>query len=276
MVERRNAAIKMPIAEVGAAREAQRRSRPGRSDLRCPQCRMSGSLKERFSALRTLRPFIAMVWRASPSLMATSLSLRLVRALVPVVALYIGKLIIDDVVRLVQMPGRPSKPRRLAGERRAAVAGRVVAGRVCARRAVGRADPRRVAGRGLLAERVTNASSVSLMEHAATLDLEDFEDAEFQDQLERARRQTSGRLTLMAQLLAQAQVAGDGGELRRRPAGLCAVADRAAGGGAAAGVPGRAALQCPDLHARLRPHARSGASSTMCARRRPASRPPRK
>ena len=58
---------------------------------------------------------------------------------------------------------------------------------------------------GLLSEKVTNASSVSLMEHAATLDLEDFEDAEFQDQLERARRQTSGRLTLMAQLLAQAQ-----------------------------------------------------------------------
>ena len=67
-----------------------------------------GSLKERFSALRTLRPFIAIVWRASPSLMATSLALRLVRALVPVVALYVGKLIIDDVVRLVQMPGRPS------------------------------------------------------------------------------------------------------------------------------------------------------------------------
>ena len=43
------------------------------------------------------------------------------------------------------------------------------------------------------------------MEHAATLDLEDFEDAEFQDQLERARRQTSGRMTLMAQLFGQAQ-----------------------------------------------------------------------
>jgi ATP-binding cassette subfamily B protein len=43
------------------------------------------------------------------------------------------------------------------------------------------------------------------MEHAATLDLEDFEDAEFQDQLDRARRQTSGRMTLMTQLFGQAQ-----------------------------------------------------------------------
>ena len=57
----------------------------------------------------------------------------------------------------------------------------------------------------LLSERVTNASSIRLMEHAATLDLEDFEDAEFQDQLERARRQTSGRMTLMGQLFSQAQ-----------------------------------------------------------------------
>jgi ATP-binding cassette, subfamily B, bacterial len=57
----------------------------------------------------------------------------------------------------------------------------------------------------LLSERVSNASSVRLMEHAATLDLEDFEDAEFQDQLERARRQTSGPMTLMGQLLGQAQ-----------------------------------------------------------------------
>ena len=50
----------------------------------------------------------------------------------------------------------------------------------------------------LLSERVTNASSVRLMEHAATLDLEVFEDADFQDQLERARRQSSGRMTLMS------------------------------------------------------------------------------
>jgi ATP-binding cassette subfamily B protein len=43
------------------------------------------------------------------------------------------------------------------------------------------------------------------MEHAATLDLEDFEDAEFQDRLERARRQTSGRMALMSQLFGQVQ-----------------------------------------------------------------------
>jgi ATP-binding cassette subfamily B protein len=164
-----------------------------------------GSLKERFGALRTLRPFIAMVWRTSPHLTVLSLMLRLVRALLPVVTLYIGKLIIDDVVQLVQMPSRPATFDEwlksgllnwlgvlLLAELALAILSDVL-GRI-----VELVD-------SLLSERVTNASSVSLMEHAATLDLEDFEDAEFQDQLERARRQTSGRLTLMSQLLGQAQ-----------------------------------------------------------------------
>jgi ATP-binding cassette subfamily B protein len=43
------------------------------------------------------------------------------------------------------------------------------------------------------------------MEHAAVLDLEDFEDSELQDRLERARRQAAGRMSLMAQLFGQAQ-----------------------------------------------------------------------
>ena len=66
------------------------------------------SFKERFGALRTLRPFLAMVWQVSPGLTVASLLLRLVRALVPIVSLYVGKLIIDDVVHLVQMSGRPA------------------------------------------------------------------------------------------------------------------------------------------------------------------------
>lgn len=163
------------------------------------------SFKARFGALKNLAPFLAMVWRTSPHLMTASLMLRLVRALLPVVTLYIGKLIIDDVVMLVQMPGRPQSLQQwrdsgllnwlallLAAEFALAVSADIL-GRV-----VSLID-------SLLSERVTNASSVRLMQHAATLDLEDFEDAEFQDQLERARRQTSGRMSLMGQLFGQAQ-----------------------------------------------------------------------
>jgi ATP-binding cassette subfamily B protein len=146
-----------------------------------------------------------MVWRTSPQLMATSLALRLVRALLPVATLFIGKLIIDDVVALVQTPHKPETLQQwlnsgllnwlgllLIAEFSLAVLADVL-GRI-----VSLVD-------SLLSERVSNSSSVRLMEHAATLDLEDFEDSEFQDQLERARRQTSGRMTLMGQLLGQAQ-----------------------------------------------------------------------
>src|SRR5690554_6475930 len=57
----------------------------------------------------------------------------------------------------------------------------------------------------LLSELFTNATSIRLMEHAATLDLEDFEDPELQDKLDRARRQTMGRSNLMAQIFGQVQ-----------------------------------------------------------------------
>jgi ATP-binding cassette, subfamily B, bacterial len=163
------------------------------------------SLRERVGALRHLWPFVAMVWRTSPQLTASSLLLRLLRAVLPVAALYIGKLIIDDVVLLVQVPDKPQTLQQwlhsgllnrlgvlLLAEFAMAVLSDVL-GRV-----VSLVD-------SLLSERVSNASSVRLMEHAATLDLEDFEDAEFQDQLERARRQTSGRMALIAQLFSQAQ-----------------------------------------------------------------------
>lgn len=163
------------------------------------------TFRERFGALKTLRPFMAMVWQTSPTLTMGLLGLRVLRALLPVVSLYIGKLIIDDVVMLLQLPNRPvtwqgwRESGHLTGigilllaEFALAVLSDGMA------RVVALLD-------GMLAERVTNRSSVRLMEHAATLDLEDFEDAEFQDQLERARRQTSGRMTLLGQLFTQAQ-----------------------------------------------------------------------
>src|SRR5882757_1446036 len=163
------------------------------------------SFKERLGALKNLRPFLTIVWRTSRSLTVASLLLRLARALLPVITLYVGKLIIDDVVMLGQMPDKPGTlPEWIAsgllnwlGFLLVAEFGLAVIADILGR-VVSLID-------NLLSERVSNASSVRLMQHAAKLDLEDFEDAEFQDQLERARRQTSGRMTLMGQLFSQAQ-----------------------------------------------------------------------
>ncbi|MEO6191381.1 MAG: ABC transporter ATP-binding protein [Thermoanaerobaculia bacterium] len=163
------------------------------------------SLRERFGALRNLPPFLKLIWRTSPSLTGSDLTLRLVRALLPVATLYVGKLIIDEVIRLAGTPGVPPHLRDWLASGLLGHLGWLLAAEF------GLAVLSDGLGRlvslldSLLSEQFTNATSVRLMEHAATLDLEDFEDSELQDRLERARRQTTGRMTLMNQLFGQAQ-----------------------------------------------------------------------
>lgn len=155
--------------------------------------------------MRNLPPFLRQVWATSPTLTLTALGIRLVRAVMPVVMLYIGKLIIDEVVRLVGLglgfvdPGQAWDSGQLdyllwlvLAEFGLAVLSDLLG------RLVSYAE-------GLLSELFTNATSVRLMEHAATLDLEDFEDPELQDKLDRARRQTMGRMSLLGQLFGQVQ-----------------------------------------------------------------------
>src|SRR5215213_2509665 len=70
------------------------------------------SLRERFGALRNLPPFLKLIWRINPRIAVADLLLRLVRALLPVLTLYVGKLIIDEVISLV---GAASPPTGLSG-----------------------------------------------------------------------------------------------------------------------------------------------------------------
>ncbi|HEY9518389.1 MAG TPA: ABC transporter ATP-binding protein [Gemmatimonadales bacterium] len=163
------------------------------------------SWRERVGALRNVPPFLRLVWQTSRKLTLGTLLLRLVRALVPVVTLWIGKLIIDEVIVLAQAPGAPQA---LLDWYRSGLLDRLLWLLLAE---FGLAVLSDLLGRlvslldSLLSERFSIATSVRLMEHAATLDLEDFEDSELQDRLERARRQASGRMTLTSQLFGQAQ-----------------------------------------------------------------------
>ena len=169
-----------------------------------PHAPAPASLRERFGALRNLPPFLRMVWRSGRALTVGNLALRLLRALLPVTMLYVGKLIIAEVVRLVQSGVLPA-----AGDWTGGGALQPLALLLLLEFALAVLSD--VSGRivslldSLLSERFNNATSVRLMEHAATLDLEDFEDSDLQDRLDRARRQTMGRMTLLGQLLGQAQ-----------------------------------------------------------------------
>ena len=59
----------------------------------------------------------------------------------------------------------------------------------------------------LLGDRFTNHVSLRMMAHATQLDLVSFEDPVFYDKMERARRQTSSRLGMLASLASMAQQA---------------------------------------------------------------------
>ncbi|MCI2262659.1 ABC transporter ATP-binding protein [Xanthomonas indica] len=167
--------------------------------------RTGPSLRERFDAMRNLPPFLRQIWQTSRWLTLSSIGLRVVRALLPVASLYVGKLIIDEAIHLVgQSPGFDALGQALASGRlnrllellalelALAIASDLLG------RLVSYADT-------LLSELFNNTTSVQLMEHAAQLDLEDFEDPEQQDRLDRARRQTMGRMNLMSQLFGQVQ-----------------------------------------------------------------------
>ena len=161
--------------------------------------------RARWAALRNIGPFLRMVWRASPGLLLITLTLRVIRAVLPVAALWFGKLIIDEVVRLSALSDGPATLSGWASSGEITLLAIYVGAEFAL--AVLSDLLSRIGGLvdSLLSERLTMSSSIRLMEHAATLDLEDFEDAEFQDKLERARRQSSGRMPLLSQLMGQIQ-----------------------------------------------------------------------
>lgn len=130
---------------------------------------------------------LRLVWETSPPLVLSGIVLRLLRALLPLATLWVAKLIIDAVVA-----HSPVLWKWVGVELTLAILSDIL----------GRAN---ALGDSLLADRFTNKISVRLMKHAAKLDLVSFEDPVFYDKLERARRQTTGRVTLLASLLNIAQ-----------------------------------------------------------------------
>src|SRR5262249_10816241 len=121
--------------------------------------------------------------------------LRIARAGVPVAVLWVGKLIVDEVVAAIGRSGQASWERLgvlLAIEFAIAVTGEALS-RLSALL------------ESLLGELFADRTSVDLMRHAAAIDLEQFEDADLYDKLERARRQTVNRIGLFTLLLGTLQ-----------------------------------------------------------------------
>ena len=152
------------------------------------------TLKDRFSALGNLPRFFNLIWHTSPSLTITNATLRIVRSAIPVAILYVGKLIIDQVVQLSHGSGASLNFlwQLVATEFGLAILSDGLS------RATTLVD-------SLLGDLFSNYTSIQIMQHAAILDLDQFEDSTFYDKLERARQQTIGRTILLSQILSQVQ-----------------------------------------------------------------------
>jgi len=123
--------------------------------------------------------------------------LRIARSATPVAILYVGKLIIDQVILLSKTHNTsPEATHHLWGlialEFGLAIASDALS------RAISLMD-------SLLGDLFANFTSIRIMRHAASLDLDQFEDSNFYDKLERARQQTTGRTILLSQVLSQVQ-----------------------------------------------------------------------
>jgi ATP-binding cassette subfamily B protein len=176
----------MGFAPPGGGRRGRRRDSPVKPGEK-------PTFRERIDALRYVPQLLALVWDTHRGFTLAMALLRLTRAFVPIATLWIGKLIIDGVVDAQRNGGSW----RSVGGLVAIELAIVIVGELLARASA--------LVESLLGDLFSNRISVRLMQHAATLDLAQFEDPDFYDHLERARRQTVGRIGLIAQLLGLAQ-----------------------------------------------------------------------
>ena len=156
--------------------------------------KVSSSLKEQFTALKNLPRFFSLIWKTNKTMSLANIILRIINAAIPLTMLYVGKEIIDEVIAQMNQEGMSmSYLWLMVGiELGLAVFSDIL------NRGITLFD-------SLLGDLFSNKSSIDLIQHAARLDLYQFEDSDFYDKLERARRQTTGRTILMSQVLSQVQ-----------------------------------------------------------------------
>jgi ATP-binding cassette subfamily B protein len=142
--------------------------------------------RERLTALRNVPPVLRIVWDSGPSIVTLGVIFRLFASLLPIAALWITKLIIDRIVQVVSghQPVPPSLWWLVAAEFGIAILGSALG------RSIDYLD-------ALLADRYTRHVSIKVMNHAADLDLQAYENPVFYDRLERARVQATDRLGMI-------------------------------------------------------------------------------
>ncbi len=145
-------------------------------------------------SLSAIPRFFKEIWSVSPRLFTVNSLGRLLTALSPVVTLWIGKIIIDEIITQVALEEQDlTRLWTFVGIELAIVVVTELLNRL-----VTLTD-------GLIGDLYSNASSEKIIRKTNELTLEQLEDPDFYDKLERARQQTNGRVNLMSDALGQVQ-----------------------------------------------------------------------
>ena len=148
-----------------------------------------------FHALVFLPRFLKEVKATNPPLFYFNIFLRIIVSALPVAMLYVGKLIIDSVVEIVnndKVTDFDNLWKWVVVE-----LGLVVLSDVF-NRVISITE-------GLIGDQYSIKSSVLLINKTAEVEMYQLEDPTFYDKLERARQQTNGRVSLLSSLLTQGQ-----------------------------------------------------------------------
>ncbi|SOC80130.1 ATP-binding cassette, subfamily B [Salinimicrobium sediminis] len=150
--------------------------------------------KESFVSLKYVPRFFREIKKVNPGLFYINVLCRLINAILPVLMLWVGKLIIDEVV--LQIAADVKDLDRLwtlvASEFALAVLSDLLS------RGISLSD-------ALLGDQYSIDTSVKIIRKTSEVNLDELEDSEFYDKLERARQQTTGRVGLMSNVLTQAE-----------------------------------------------------------------------
>jgi ATP-binding cassette subfamily B protein len=138
------------------------------------------------AVLKYTRRAADLVWSTNRQLALLLAALTVAAGVLPAVAAWIGKLVVDAVVAQVNAVGAGAAPMYQDVLQFIALEGIVIALMGAAQRGIN-------ACQALLRAQLGQRVNEMILEKALTLDLSQFEDAEFYDKLQRARREASSR-----------------------------------------------------------------------------------
>ena len=150
--------------------------------------------RESFASLKFVPRFFAEIRKTNPALFFANIIARIVNAVLPVLMLWLGKLIIDEVV--LQIAAETKDLDRLWMLVLAEFALAILSDLLS--RGITLSD-------ALLGDQYAIDTSVKIIKKTAELNLSQLEDSEFYDKLERARQQTTRRVGLMSNVLTQGE-----------------------------------------------------------------------